>query len=330
MSIRWTLLVALLAGMTGCGYVGDPLPPALRIPGPITDLQVSQVGDRVVVRLTIPPLTTENLPLRLGKVELLAGTSKQPFDESAWRAAARSLGEAITSAGPVSVEVSAEPWTGEDVFFRARVLSDKGRDGGWSDYAVLRVIPPLTRPQGLKAEPVAEGVMLSWTLLAEAQGVSFRVRRRAGKGTFVETATVKDRRWLDTQTVYGETYEYSVQSLVTEGGARAESALSETITIKPVDEFPPAVPSGITAVAAPSSIELTWEPNTEADFACYRLYRAVGDQPFARISDGLRVPSYSDREARPGVRQRYQLSAVDRLGNESACSPVVEVTPPAN
>ena len=262
--------------MSGCGYVGDPLPPALRIPGRVTDLRVAQQEDRIAIHFTVPELTTDGLPLKLGKVELLAGPYAQaPFNAEAWAAGAKALDTSTVKPGPASVELTFSGWNGQEVFFRVRVLSDRGKDGGWSDFANLRVIAPLRKPDGLKPEATAQGVKLTWAGPREPAGVTFRIRRREGKGAATEVATAAGYEWVDTQTRYGETYEYSVQSLVTADGARAESALSDPVSIVPVDRFPPAVPTGLTALAGPSSIELSWDPNTEPDFAGYFVYRAA-------------------------------------------------------
>ena len=54
---RVPLILALL--VTGCGYVGDPLPPALNIPVPVADLNAVQRGDQIIIQFTVPQMTTE-------------------------------------------------------------------------------------------------------------------------------------------------------------------------------------------------------------------------------------------------------------------------------
>jgi fibronectin type 3 domain-containing protein len=88
------------------------------------------------------------------------------------------------------------------------------------------------------------------------------------------------------------------------------------------------VPGGLHAAAAPNSIELAWERNTEPDLAGYRLYRAAADGAFEKIAEVSQVPSYSDHKVEHGKTYRYAVSAVDQSGNESARSAVVEVTQP--
>jgi hypothetical protein len=315
--------------MSGCGYVGEPLPPALRIPGRVTDLRAVQQEDRIVIHFTVPELTTDGLPLKLGKVDLLAGPYAQaPFNTEGWAAGAKPLDTSTVKPGPATVELTFSGWNGQEVFFRVRVIGYRGKDGGWSDFANLRVIAPLRKPDGLKPEATAQGVKLTWAGPREPAGVAFRIRRREGQGAVAEVATVAGYEWLDTQTRYGETYEYSVQSLVTADGARAESAPSDPVSILPVDRFPPATPRGLMALVAPASIELTWDPNSEADFAGYFVYRVANGGAFERIAGPLTAPSFSDKEARPGAVYRYAVSAVDQVGNESERSATIEVKLP--
>ena len=134
--------------------------------------------------------------------------------------------------------------------------------------------------------------------------------------------------WLDREAQFGETYEYSLQTVLKVGSSAAESAVSQALTITPVDRFPPEPPEGLAALAGSSTIELTWEQSTETDLRGYRIYRAAGDGALEPLGDPVEVPSYSDRGVQSGARYRYAVSAVDRSGNESQRSSAVEVAMP--
>ncbi len=67
----------------------------------------------------------------------------------------------------------------------------------------------------------------------------------------------------------------------------------------------------------PNSIELAWDPNTEPDLSGYRIYRSAAGGPFEKLADVQPVPSYSDKSAKKDTAYRYQISAMDRAGNES-------------
>jgi len=105
---------------------------------------------------------------------------------------------------------------------------------------------------------------------------------------------------------------------------------SETLTIDAKDVFPPAVPGGLVAVADEQAraIDLSWTPDTDADLAGYFVYRrdVTTGSPTEKISGQAPVvpPSFSDAHGTPGHRYAYSVSAVDRIGNESARSNEVE------
>ncbi|RPI19564.1 MAG: hypothetical protein EHM65_01290, partial [Acidobacteriales bacterium] len=193
-----TCLLGSLLGLAGCGYVGDPRPPALEIPQKVTDLRVQQRADKVLVDFTVPELTTEAMALRLDRVELLASTDGEdkPLDTSKLKP------------GPAHLEFPAAAWKSREVSFRVRIFSRKGRDSGWSESTKLTLIPPLEAPSGLKAEAVAEGVRLAWT---GPPGAQFRIRRRTGGAApAAEVATVSGQEWVDPDTRFAVTYEYTV------------------------------------------------------------------------------------------------------------------------
>jgi fibronectin type 3 domain-containing protein len=151
------------------------------------------------------------------------------------------------------------------------------------------------------------------------------VFRRAGdEKEFRQVGSPERADWVDEDAETGKTYAYLVQRIVPAGPKTAESELSEPETITVKDTFAPAAPTGLRAVAATQSIELTWERNTEADLAGYRLYRAVGDGGFAKVADAA-LPAYSDKAVEAGKSYRYRVTAVDASGNESGASGEIAV-----
>jgi len=312
----WTLFAA------GCGYVGEPLPPSLGIPEQIRDVSVVERADRLVVRFTAPGATTDGVLLRrLERVELRVGAwSEADFDVERWAAQAREIGNPVTAPGAATVEVAAREWVGQEVIVAARAWGRKGRPGGWSNLVVFRVVAPLERPAGLKAEAVAAGVRLMWE---RPRGPAFRILRNGA-----ELGSAAPSPYVDTGAQYGKTYQYAVQAVLRSGDSVAESEVSEAVSITPEDRFPPAVPAGLTGVATVRSIELSWERNAEPDLKGYYLYRSVEGGPFQRVGELLETPAASDRGIEPGRRYRYAVSAVDQKGNESARSVALELMAP--
>ena len=62
----WAFLMGLLgcAGLIACGTPGAPLPPALELAKPVTDLRAVRKGDKVFLAWTVPARTTDHQTIR--------------------------------------------------------------------------------------------------------------------------------------------------------------------------------------------------------------------------------------------------------------------------
>lgn len=320
------LLVSLLGIMfTGCGYVGDPLPPALNIPVKITDVRAVQRGDRILIDFTIPELTTEGLAVSsIAAIDLRIGTATDPFNADQWAASAKPI-VASSTLGSRRVETAtlARDWTGRDAVIGVRLVNSKGRKSEWSNFAVVPARPPLPVPAALRAELHPSGVRLSWDA-GSSEKQQYRIYRSSAGLPEALVSTVDTAEYVDTNVSPGRSYEYRVQSVI--GPVESESTTPVSVVVR--DIFPPAVPAGVTAVTALNTIELGWERNTDADFSRYRVYRSIAGGPFTLVADEVDNPAYSDKQIESGKVYRYAISAVDQTGNESARSAPVEVTSP--
>jgi hypothetical protein len=312
--------LAVLLG--GCGYVGEPLPPLANIPERITDLAAIQRGSRIIALFRVPVLTTEGKPIPGPiKLDLRAGTPDK-FEEFSWSLDAKRIPPGQITNGFARYEIPATEWSGKSVIFGARVEAANGKSGAWSNFATVPVVAAPPMPADVKAVATAEGVRLTW----RAEGSQFRVFRKPEEATeFALATTVNRPEWTDPEIEYGKQYSYLVQSVVDLGNNKtAESDLSAAFVIKPIDTFPPAVPAGLHATMGPASIELSWDPNTEPDLAGYRLYRSANGGALEKLAELPPVPAYSDKAIQKDTAYRYAVSAVDRAGNESQRSSVVE------
>jgi hypothetical protein len=323
---RWCF-VFLQIVLGGCGYIGEPLPPRLNIPQPIADLAAVERGSKIVIHFTLPRLTTEGVHIKPPlHWELRIGEpGPGEFRVERWAARATSLGEPPEENGRVHCEIPAGPWIARDVVIAARSRGPSGRESDWSKLLVLSVIQPPAAPHDVKAENVREGVRLTWA----GAGSRYRVFRRANdERDFALAGTTEKPEYVDRGTEYGKPVRYQVQALTTSGAADVESDLSAEVTFTPQDIVPPAVPTGLTAVATTNTVELTWDRNAEADLAGYRIYRAAPDGQPELLAETKEIPSYTDRKVESGKQYRYAVAAVKKSGMASAQSPAVEATVP--
>jgi hypothetical protein len=147
-------------------------------------------------------------------------------------------------------------------------------------------------------------------------------------------------RTLDKSIRFGQVYEYRAQRVarIAIGKQTLELAgeLSAPIRVEALDIFPPAVPTGLAAVATVGdtgtepSIDLSWQPATDPDLAGYRVYRREAGAAWRQISPAQPIvpPAYHDVQIQPGHTYSYSVSAIDQGGHESARSAETEETVP--
>lgn len=294
--------------LSACGYVGEPLPPSLNIPIPITDLRVEQVGENLLIDFTAPNRTTDGVIFsRLGPVE--AAINDDPV----------AVSSPPSEPGPVHIKAPAARYASKPVTVRVRVASPKGRFSDWASRA-LTLDAPLSIPAQLSAQATAGGVLLTWQ---SPHKTRFRVLRKSG---LVETeiAAVPETKFLDPGARFDQPYSYRVEAF----SPLSRSGFTPPIDITPIDTFAPTVPTGLNAVPGIGSIEIAWERSPEPDVAGYRLYRASPALDWRMVGSQTPAANLSDRDVKPGTLYRYAVSAVDLKGNESPRSGPVELTAP--
>ena len=142
---------------------------------------------------------------------------------------------------------------------------------------------------------------------------------------------------LDPGVVLQSTYAYTAQRIrtVSLGGHTLELRSDPSASVTFIDRyiFPPGAPQALQAVSvelpdtAPS-IDLSWDPNPEADLLGYNVYRAdTPAGPWQRLNpEPLPGPAFRDLTAQPGHTFFYRVTALDRSRNESPPGPAVRET----
>jgi hypothetical protein len=329
--------------IAGCALVAAPQSPSLKLPEPVTDLAAQRTGDQVELHWTMPKRDTDKVLLTGSqKVEICRSVDAGPCAIAGTVSLALNAPATYTDSLPADLSSGARRPLAYTVILENQV----GRSAGPSNSTVTAAgsaPPPI---QNLQARAQADGVVLTWT--AENGEATVRIHRvlaqkaSAPKPTAPLEQTLeysgKDQgRVLDRDAALDHTYTYTAQRIMklTLQGKSFEvaSAPGQPITIDARDLFPPAAPQELQAVADPKAraIDLSWQPDTEADLGGYLVYRrdaGSNTQP-VRISPSAQpAPSFRDANVMPGHSYEYSVSAVDQDGNESPRSAEVEETLP--
>ena len=211
--------------------------------------------------------------------------------------------------------------------------------------------------EGLKAEVQKQGVVLSWTQDSESTAVrlerkSLSVTAKKEHGPLASAPEPENQnlfveagdqgRAIDKTVRFGQSFQYRAQRVlrVAVNGKTLEldGAFSSPVQVDVEDVFPPAVPAGLVAVASSgenggaAAIDLSWQPNAEADLAGYIVYRNGDGGAWQRISAGPPEvePAFHDAHVQAGHTYKYAVTAVDKGGHESARSAEAQETVPAS
>lgn len=312
--------------LTSCGYVGDPLPPALRTPKAVADLEARQVGPNIEIKFTLPEKTLEGLDLAaLGAVELKVGPSPAPFNADAWSSTAKVVDVNARRPEEITTRIPVTDWAGQEVMIGVRSANEKMRISPWSNFVRLKVVPVVQTPVNVRTVATAAGVAIDWEDGMGERAIEWKIFRQGAKDLEpVELSTVKERKYVDPGAEYDTDWKYSIEPRESE----ALGLRSQPVTIRPEDKFPPSSPQGLSALASSSAIQLSWERNTEPDLAGYRIYRAFGSGLMVKIAESTGAANFRDESVSSRGLYRYSISAFDKKGNESPKSQVVEISAP--
>ncbi|MGA3161893.1 MAG: fibronectin type III domain-containing protein [Terracidiphilus sp.] len=367
------LIAVLAAGLTlaGCGTPATPQPPSLKLPVPVEDLAAIRTGNQVTLTWTMPKKNTDKLLLK-GAVP--ANVCRK---EGAGNcvAAGAALPVAPGAEGSFTETLPAELAAGapRPLSYFVELRNHNGRSAGLSNAAVVLAGDAPAPVANLSAEVRKTGVVLRWAPLQTAAQESSAIRlhrtllnpppakpQQGQQGLLAPQPEPVDQnllvdscapeavkggcRALDSSIRFGQVYEYRAQRVarIPVEGKTFELAgeLSAPVRVEARDIFPPAVPTGLAAVAATSesgtgnapqyAIDLSWQPVTDSDLAGYAVYRQEGDAVWQRISPAgsLVPPAFHDAQVQPGHSYRYAVSAISQGGYESARSAETEESVP--
>ena len=354
--------LAFVLALIGCGTPGAPMPPSLKLPDPVTNLAAVRTGNQVSLTWTMPKKNTDklllksNVPARVCRKEEAGACTPVPanlqFAPGAAAAFAETLPDALAAGSPRALTYYVE------------LTNHNGRSAGLSNGAVVLAGEAPAPLANLTAEVRKDGIALRWTPDSPAMQPSARAAVRFQRKLLTPQSEAQPKpqngilapapeplernllvessalgRALDKEIRFGETYEYCAQRVarVTVDGQTFELAgpVSAPVRVEALDIFPPETPAGLAAVftadaGTGTAIDLSWQPNTEADLAGYAVYRREGAGNWQRISPAQPVvgPAFHDAQVQLGHAYRYAVTAIGQRGHESARSAEAEETVP--
>lgn len=319
MPAREKILAASCLLLGSCGYPGPVLPPYLDQPAQIQYVNAIEYGDKILVQFTQQDLTTEGRQLvSVRSMDVGVGPGVSPFSTDAWAKTAKAYPIDSPVPGPVTKEIPVADFlpansSSREVLVSARAVGPKGHASPWTTPHLLNLQQPIPTPTDLQALNVEAGVKLTW----KGAAPKYIIFRSIAEATPERLSESDHPEFTDDSTQYGAQYSYRVQGITDESHT---SVVTEAVTITPKDIFPPAVPGALTAILGVNTIELAWTRNSERDFKGYNVYRSTDGGPFVKIAGLIPTPTYSDTNIEAGKKYRYEVSAVDTSGNESAHS----------
>lgn len=347
------LALAFVFIFSGCGKKGAILPPVALIPQAPEILSLVQQGGQAVLEWKNPVSYVAGGPLPgLASVEIWgaemgaeeaaepAALLREKFQDRAALQAVIRQPEFINlrsgddkQAGPLRASVSLGPGglNHRILSYALRAIDSRRKKSPFSEIRSLRPKPLPRPPLNLRAEVEADGVILCWDSPREnfdgsvLSGLAGYRVLRAEKGSPFKLLTAEpapETCFRDGQIVFGQTYLYAVRAAAAGSEPYNESSDSLPLEVTPRDTFPPAPPSGLTALPGVDFISLAWDRRPETDLAGYRVWRREeGGPEFRELTVELQSETtFLDRTAEKNKRYEYAVTAEDKAGNRSPLS----------
>jgi len=225
--------------------------------------------------------------------------------------------------------------------YAIRFVNESGSKAAFSNFLLIE--PAARVAQSPTLLPIAVGqdqILLSWNPpSANVDGskpaniIGFNVYRSQMTNVpakLLNPNPVTANQFSDLNFEFGTNYQYFVRSVSIGTNAEPiESLESNIIQILPKDTFAPMAPTSITLAASPTTISIFFVANPESDLAGYKIFRSENQKDWESLTqDVLKTNTFQDTRVEKGKTYYYYLIAVDKFGNASDKSEIVNETVP--
>ena len=349
------ILSSLLLICPCCGKKGDLLPPLVRFPQTVEDVQITQKDERIVLNWQNPTAYEDGSTLSV--IEMIeiwvleqdaAGEAQHteiPPEQFAEKAKLHAtltedriqeyLSQEQDSQGRMtySFDLPAKDFMSKKYTFGIRVKGKK-RYSSYSPLVSLKPVALPLPPTDVKAALFPDKIEITWVRPAENRDQStpphvegYNVYRAVGEEERerLNESLVKEEKFEDQNFVFGQTYRYFVRASATDTPPYLESGDSEPGEILTEDTFPPQPPAGLISVAGQDFLAISWDAGKEEDLEGYRVWRREeGAKEFRLLTpEPIKEAAYNDRAVESGKRYTYAVTALDTAGNESPKSEAI-------
>ncbi|MCA1619272.1 MAG: hypothetical protein LC795_08165 [Acidobacteria bacterium] len=346
--------------VSACGKRHPPLPPVERVPQRTELLSGVQRGNQVILSWPAPRRNASDESVQsIRRVDVYrlaeAVEGPLPLTEEEFSARATLIGsvdEAQIARAADTLEYTDELSLSEPVRLRyaLRYVNAAGQRATFSNFLLIEPAASVSLPPVVAQTPEIkeDAVTLRWAApeanvdgTRPANLLGYNVYRSAGSQnepaqTPLNTRPVNATSFADQSFKFGEEYVYVVRAVsLGTGGEPVESLNSNAVSVKPLDVFPPAAPTGLTAAASPSPLRISvfFAANQERDVAGYNLFRSdnpdLPKESWTRLNrELLQRTTFQDEAVTSGQKYFYYVVAVDTAGNTSRPSEVQTETAP--
>lgn len=348
-SLAWKMVIitGLALSLLACGKKMPPRPPLEVLPQAVTGFSARLTEKAIVLTWKAPIKRKDGSPLiRFSGFRVLR--ADYIFAEDCPGCPTHYTDIFNVRWPGVKKETAGENWIqfadtdlayGHKYVYTVQAVDDDDRIGEEASPVVIYWDVPPGPPSDLSARAGDGQVALSWKAPAKlsdgsavGEPLSYYIYRRQGDGPYERlpmAGLLSNTAFTDASVANDTLYVYKVYAVRSVKDTLIEGPESNEDTAFPKDMTPPAPPIGLSAIASPEGIVLSWIDNTEPDLAGYRVYKRIREEDkWQCLSRELEKSGrYTDKEVRKGEVYHYAVTAVDSspLQNESMMSLEVRV-----